>query len=452
METAEIETGASATGPAIQNGAMMPGFGNYVSTEAVAGVLPVGRNSPQRTRFGLHVEVISGSAFTVRRAENRRVWLYRLMPSAQHGRFEAYAGGQGIHTAPFPNLDLPPDRLRWDSFPVPDVPTDFVDGIVTFGGNGDIANGAGVGIHMYAANVSMEKKIFSSSDGELLIIPQQGRMIVTTEQGRFTLEPLQIGLIPRGLKFKVELLDSVARGYICENYGEMFRLPELGPIGTAGLANLRDFETPVAWFEDREEPHLHVQKFQGRLWSATIGHSPFDVVGWHGNLAPYRYDLRRFNAINTVSFDHPDPSIYTVLTSPSESPGTANCDFVIFPPRWMVAEDTFRPPWFHRNVMSEFMGLIQGVHDAKAKGFDPGGASLHNCMTAHGPDRESAEKATVAELAPHKVKDTLAFMLESRHVIRPTRWALETELLQKDYDACWQGFARGRVPDGENRR
>jgi homogentisate 1,2-dioxygenase len=373
--------------------------------------------------------------------------MYRMMPAAEHGKFARYEGSSDMRTAPFPNLDLPPDRLRWDTLPLPTTPTDFIDGFVTFGGNGNVAAGVGVGIHMYAANKSMGKKVFSSSDGELLIVPQQGRLLVTTELGRFDLEPLQIAVIPRGLKFKIDLHDEAARGYVCENYGEMFRLPELGPIGTAGLANIRDFETPVAWFEDNTEQHLHVQKFQGRLWATTIAQSPFDVVAWHGNLAPYRYDLRRFNAINTVSFDHPDPSIFTCLTSPSEFPGTANCDFVVFPPRWMVAEDTFRPPWFHRNVMSEYMGLIQGVHDAKAKGFDPGGASLHNCMTAHGPDRESTEKGAVADLAPYKAKDTLAFMLESRHVFQMTEWALNTPLLQSDYDACWQGFTRAEIKD-----
>lgn len=442
----ETDTGINADNMAA--GAMLPGFGNYISTEAIAGALPIGRNSPQRPRFGLHVEVISGSAFTVRRSDNRRSWLYRMMPSAEHGRFSRYRGADLLHAAPFPNSDLPPDRLRWDALPFPASPTDFVDGLVTFGGNGDVAAGTGVGIHIYAANASMGTKVFSSSDGELLIVPQHGRLAVTSEMGRFELEPLQVALIPRGVKFKIELRDGEARGYVCENYGEMFRLPELGVIGTSGLANLRDFETPSAWFEDRREPHLHIQKFQGRLWATETTHSPFDVVGWHGNLAPCRYDLRRFNAINTVSFDHPDPSIFTVLTSPSEAPGTANCDFVIFPPRWMVAEDTFRPPWFHRNVMSEFMGLIQGVHDAKAEGFVPGGASLHNCMTAHGPDKHSTEGASSAELAPRKVQDTMAFMFESRHVIQLTEWATRTPLLQADYDACWRGFRRAELPWG----
>ena len=246
----------------------------------------------------------------------------------------------------------------------------------------------------------------------------------------------------------MELPAGPARGYVCENYGALFRLPDLGPIGSNGLANARDFETPVAAFEDSDAPTQIVQKFMGALFATTIDHSPFDVVAWHGNLAPCRYDLQRFNTINTVSFDHPDPSIFTVLTSPSDTPGTANCDFVIFPPRWMVAEGTFRPPWFHRNVMSEFMGLIEGAYDAKAGGFAPGGASLHNCMAGHGPDRASYEKAVAADLQPHKIDQTMAFMFESRHVICPTRFATESPLCQLDYDDCWSNFAKARLPDG----
>jgi len=276
-------------------------------------------------------------------------------------------------------------------------------------------------------------------------VPQQGILTIVTELGRFEIAPLQIALIPRGLRFRVELAGP-SRGYIAENYGLPFRLPDLGPIGANGLANPRDFETPVAWYEDKDEAHEVVQKFQGRLWTTTLDHSPFDVVAWHGNLAPWRYDLTRFNTINTVSFDHPDPSIFTVLTSPSEHLGTANCDFVIFPPRWMVAEHTFRPPWFHRNVMSEYMGLIKGAYDAKEGGFAPGGASLHNQMAGHGPDRASYEKAVAAELKPHKIEGTMAFMFESRWVIRPTRWAVESPLCQLDYDDCWAGFDKAQLP------
>jgi homogentisate 1,2-dioxygenase len=291
----------------------------------------------------------------------------------------------------------------------------------------------------------MQGRVFCDADGELLIVPQQGALRLATELGRLEVAPGEIAVLPRGVRFRVEL-DGPARGYVCENYGAPFRLPELGPVGANGLANARDFLHPVAWFEDRDEPTEVVQKFQGGLWAMTLDHSPLDVAAWHGNLAPCKYDLSRFNAINTVSYDHPDPSIFTVLTSPSEVQGVANCDFVIFPPRWMVAEHTFRPPWFHRNIMSEFMGLVHGAYDAKAGGFAPGGASLHNCMAGHGPDRASYEKAIATELAPHKIEDTMAFMFESRWVIRPTRFAIETPLVQLDYDDCWEGFAKARVP------
>jgi homogentisate 1,2-dioxygenase len=286
----------------------------------------------------------------------------------------------------------------------------------------------------------MRDRVFFNADGELLIVPQEGALRLATELGLVEVSPGEIALIPRGVRFRVDLPDSRARGYVCENYGQPFRLPELGPIGANGLANARDFLSPIAWFEDNATSTEVVQKFQGGLWSTRLDHSPLDVVAWHGNLAPCKYDLSRFNAMNSVSFDHPDPSIFTVLTSPSEIAGVANCDFVIFPPRWVVAEETFRPPWFHRNVMSEFMGLIRGQYDAKAEGFIPGGASLHNSMSAHGPDKASYDKAVATELAPQKLTDTLAFMFESRWVLRPT--ALAAHAAQADYDACWSGFEK----------
>ncbi len=421
-----------------------PGFGNHVATEAVAGALPIGRNSPQRVPFGLYAEQLSGTAFTAPRAENRRSWLYRLRPAAQHAAFVRYDGAPLLKSAPFDECAPSPNRLRWDPLPYPDTSTDWVDGLVSYGGTGNVAEQTGVGIHMYAATRDMDRAFFSA-DGEMLIVPQEGALRIDTELGRIDVAPLQIALIPRGVRFRIALTDGRARGYVCENYGALFRLPDLGPIGANGLASPRDFETPDAWYEDVEGEHELVQKFQGGLWTTRLDHSPFDVVAWHGNLAPCRYDLTRFNTINTVSFDHPDPSIFTVLTAPSDTPGTANCDFVIFPPRWMVAEDSFRPPWFHRNVMSEFMGLITGAYDAKEGGFAPGGASLHNQMNGHGPDQASYEKAVAADLKPHQITDTMAFMFETRHVVRPTRWASETPTMQLDYDDVWLGFAKGKV-------
>jgi homogentisate 1,2-dioxygenase len=290
----------------------------------------------------------------------------------------------------------------------------------------------------------MDRRVVVNADGELLIIPQQGEIELQTELGRLTLAPGWIGLVPRGLKFRVVLLDSEARGYVAENYGSPFRLPDLGPIGANGLASARDFEVPIAWFEDRDEEVEVVQKYLGRLWVTTLDHSPLDVVAWHGNYAPSRYELARFNTIGTVSFDHPDPSIFTVLTSPSNVAGRANADFVIFPPRWMVAEDTFRPPWFHRNVMSEAMGLITGQYDAKAEGFGPGGLSLHNLMSGHGPDLESWRKASEAELKPAKIDGAMAFMVETCWPYRLTQFALDHA--QPDYDQAWAGFPKAKLP------
>ena len=423
----------------------MTGFGNHFASEAVAGALPVGRNSPQKPPFGLYAEQFSTSAFTAPRADNRRSWLYRIRPMAEHAPFAPLGGFDQLRTAPFTG-PVTPNRLRWN--PLPDNrDADWLEGLVTYAGNGDVGACSGIAIHLYAAGRSMERRAVQDSDGELLIVPQQGTLHISTELGRMEVSPGHIALIPRGLRFAIAL-DGPSSGYVCENYGAPFVLPGLGPIGANGLANPRDFETPQAWFEERDEEFEIVQKFQGRLWRTVIDHSPFDVVAWHGNSAPCRYDLARFNTIGTVSFDHPDPSIFTVLTSPSEIPGTANCDFVIFPPRWMVAEDTFRPPWFHRNVMSEFMGLIHGVYDAKeGGGFEPGGASLHNQMNGHGPDAESHRRASEADLKPVKLDDTLAFMFESRWVIRPTSAAMELPGLQADYDECWHGFEKAKLPE-----
>jgi len=424
----------------------MPGFASHFETEAVLGALPVGRNSPQKVPYGLYAEQLSGTAFTAPRHQNRRSWLYRIRPSADHGPYHLYPTASAWQTAPFDNVAANPNRLRWNPLPSPVHPTDFVDGIFTYALNGDAGAGLGIGIHGYAINRSMCDRVLFNADGELLIVPEQGKLVLATEMGSLALEPQQIAVIPRGVRFRVDLLSDAARGYVCENYGGLFQLPELGPIGSNGLANARDFQTPVAAFEDTPGPCEIIQKYQGRLWTTMLDHNPLDVVAWHGNLAPYRYDLRRFCAMNTVSFDHPDPSIFTVLTAPSDTPGTANVDFVIFPPRWMVAEDTFRPPWFHRNVMSEFMGLIHGAYDAKADGFVPGCASLHNQMSSHGPDRVSYESAVAAHLKPHKIEDTMAFMFESRMAIRPTRAAMESLTLQAGYDQCWAGFEPAGLP------
>jgi homogentisate 1,2-dioxygenase len=426
----------------------LSGFGAHHESEAVAGALPAGQNSPQRTALGLFAEQISGTAFTAPRSANLRSWMYRLRPSAMHKPFRRVGEGE-VRTAPCREAECSPNRLRWGPMPMPDAPTDFLAGLATFATCGDARAQHGAGAHLYAFNRSMEeRRFFYDADGELLIVPQEGTLDLATEFGALRVSPGEIAVVPRGVKFRVVIQGAGARGYACENYGAPLRLPELGPIGSNGLANPRDFLAPTAAYEDRDAPTEVIAKFAGHFWSAAFDHSPLDVVAWHGNYYPYKYDLARFNTINTVSFDHPDPSIFTVLTSPSDTPGTANLDFVIFPPRWMVAEHTFRPPWFHRNVMSEFMGLVKGQYDAKKEGFVPGAASLHNCMSAHGPDAASYEGAVNADLKPHYLAGTLAFMFESRYVFEPTAFALASPALDKDYDAAWNGFEKALTGSG----
>jgi homogentisate 1,2-dioxygenase len=411
------------------------GFCNDFATEALPGALPEMRNSPQRCAYGLYAEQLSGTAFTVPRHASRRSWLYRIRPAAVHGAYR-----RAVHqrlAAHFDVAGVSPNQLRWSPLPIPSEPLDLIDGLVTIAGTATGTH-AGCAIHWYVANRSMQSRYFSNSDAEMLIVPQSGSLRIATELGILELEPLEIAVIPRGVRFRVELQGSAARGYVCENFGAALRLPDLGPIGSNGLARSRDFQTPVAAFEDLEGEFELLTKFMGTLWSAPIRHSPLDVVAWHGTNAPYKYDLRRFNTIGSVSYDHPDPSLFLVLQSQSDTPGVDDLDFVIFPPRWLAMTDTFRPPWFHRNVASEFMGLIDGRYDAKEEGFLPGGASLHNCMSAHGPDAATVEKASRADTSvPDFIGETMAFMFETRAVLCPTAAALQLPELQPDYQQCW---------------
>jgi len=423
-----------------QNGLRyMSGFGNQFATEAVAGTLPEGRNSPQRAPHGLYAELLSGSAFTAPRGENRRTWMYRKMPSAAQARFRKILVPDW-QSAPFTKVETEANRFRWSPWGLPTTAVDFIDGMTTVAANGATDAQTGCAAHVYTVNKSMGQRYLINIDAEMLIVPQSGALRLRTELGVIDVRPNEIAVIPRGVHFAVDIHEAQARGYVCENYGQPFRLPELGPIGSNGLANHRDFLTPVAAFESTVGDHTVVRKFLGNFYSGVQQWSPLDVVGWHGNLAPYKYDLANFMVIGTVSFDHPDPSIYTVLTSPSHLHGTANCDFVIFPPRWLVGEDTFRPPWFHRNIMSELMGLVHGAYDAKAEGFVPGGVSIHNCMMPHGPDAQTFEKASAADLAPHKLDNTMAFMFESCSIWQVAPSAMAAPNRQQNYDSCWTGF------------
>ena len=416
------------------------GFGSYFDTEAISGALPIGQNSTQKPNLGLYAEQFSSTAFTMPRHKNLHTWLYRIHPAVKMGKFTKKLENKNWHSSPLNNI-TPPNAIRWNRLEGLSEKKDFIDGLTTFAANGDVTNLSGAAIHIYQANISMQR-FFYNADGEMLIVPESGKLLIKTELGVLELEPLEIAVIPRGIRFQVLLLEANAYGYVCENYGALFQLPELGPIGSNGLANVRDFCVPVAAFEDITADFTLVCKFEGNIWETKIDHSPFDVVAWHGNCAPYKYDLRKFNTIGSISYDHPDPSIFTVLTSPTDTIGLANIDFVIFPPRFMVAENTFRPPWYHRNIMSEFMGLIEGQYDAKPNGFACGGASLHNRMVPHGPDAEACVMAMREKLEPKYYANTMAFMFESSKTWRVTEFALNNESYQQDYTDCWSNIPK----------
>lgn len=424
----------------------IPGFNGYHQSEAEHGALPKYQNSPQKPPMGLYAEQINGSAFTTAREQTKLTWCYRTRPSAAHEPFVEYNHPSWL-SPPFNTISQAPNQYRWSPDKPSSLSTNFIDSIKTLAGYGSPQSLQGASTSTFIATKSMsdDNTYFSNNDGELLIVLQEGDILVTTELGLLQATTdnnnSDIIVIPRGIRFKVDLISTQARGYICENFGQPLQLPELGPIGANGLAHSRHFLYPKAYYEHNKisnSTYKWLCKYQGKLWQTKLDYSPCNVVAWHGNFAPYKYNLNLFNTINTVSYDHPDPSIFTVLTSPSGLPGVANIDFVIFPPRWMVAEKTFRPPYFHKNIMSEFMGLIRGIYDAKQDGFLPGGASLHNRMCGHGPDYDTVIAAEEANLAPQKYKDTLAFMFESNMAWDVTEYALNTELLQKDYYKCWQ--------------
>jgi homogentisate 1,2-dioxygenase len=421
----------------------MPGFGNEFETEALPGALPQGQNSPQKCAYGLYAEQLSGTAFTAPRGQNERTWCYRIRPSVKHtGRFVKVAVP---HWKSAPHV-LPDvislGQYRWNPVPHADEPLTWISGMRTVTTAGDVNTQTGMASHIYLVTRSMQDEYFCSADGELLVVPQEGRLRFCTELGVIDVAPKEIALIPRGLVYRVEVLEGPARGFVCENYGRKFTLPDRGPIGANCMANPRDFKTPVAAFEDREVPSVLTLKWCGQFHETRIGHSPLDVVAWHGNYAPCKYDLTTYSPVGAILFDHPDPSIFTVLTAPSEMAGTANIDFVLFRERWMVAENSFRPPWYHKNVMSELMGNIYGVYDAKPNGFAPGGLSLHNCMLPHGPDHAAFEGASNADLKAEKLDQTMSFMFETRFPQHLTEWAAVSAPLQQDYIGCWDGLEK----------
>jgi len=423
--------------------AYMSGFGNDFETEVLPGALPQGMNSPQKVNYGLYGEQLSGTAFTAPGHQNERTWCYRIRPSVRHqGRFSRITLPLW-KSAPHVIEDVTSlGQYRWDPVPHSDEPLTWLTGMRTMTTAGDVNTQTGMASHVYLVTQSMQDAYFYSADGELLVVPQEGRLRFATELGVLEVGPQEIAIIPRGLVYRVEVLEGPARGFVCENYGQKFTLPGRGPIGANCMANRRDFKTPVAAYEDREVPSTLTVKWCGQFHQCDIAQSPLDVVAWHGNYAPVKYDLRTYCPVGAILFDHPDPSIYTVLTAPSGLEGTANIDFVLFRDRWNVAENTFRPPWYHKNVMSELMGNIHGQYDAKPKGFVPGGISLHNCMLPHGPDRAAFEAASNADLAPQKLENTMSFMFETRFPQHLTEFAARSAPLQDDYVDCWNGLDR----------
>ena len=419
----------------------MPGWANDFETEALPGALPQGMNSPQKCNYGLYGEQLSGTAFTANPPE--RTWTYRIRPSVKH-------------SAHYERIDLPywksaPNvidgvaslgQYRWNPLPYTDKELTWLTGMRTMTTAGDVNTQDGMAAHIYLVNQSMQDAYFFSADSELLIVPQEGRLRFCTELGTIDLVPKEIAIISRGLVYRVEVIEGPCRGFVCENYGQKFDLPRRGPIGANCLANPRDFKAPVAAFEDRDVPSTLTVKWCGQFHETKIGQSPLDVVAWHGNYAPYKYDLRNYCPVGAILFDHPDPSIFTVLTAPSGVQGTANIDFVLFRERWMVAENTFRPPWYHKNIMSELMGNIYGQYDAKPQGFVPGGMSLHNMMLPHGPDREAFEKASNADLGPSKVDRTMSFMFETRFPQHLTNFAGKEAPMQDNYIDCWDSLEK----------
>jgi homogentisate 1,2-dioxygenase len=423
----------------------LSGFGNFFASEAIANSLPKDQNNPQKVPHGLYAEQLSGDAFTAAYKNNHRTWLYRIHPSVKQGEFVPYQQTNWL-TPPFAEL-TPPTAMRWLPLPYPQEQKDFIDSLITYAGHGSVRQRSGAAIHLYAATTSMVDRYFYNADGDFLIVPQEGSLLLKTELGQLQVGPMEIALIPRGLKFQVQLLQEKARGYVCENFGAAFEIPNKGLIGPNALAEARHFLAPMAHYEDQAGELTLLTKFDGHLWAAPLKHSPLDVIAWHGNYAPYKYDLRLYTTVYSVTWDHTDPSIFTVLSAPSTQPGVSNVDFVIFPPRWLVMENTMRLPYFHRNTMSEYMGLITGSYDAKTtasktSGFLPGGGSLHNCMTPHGPDANAYAEALQKNLQPEFYQNTLAFMFESFYTWQISAFAHKTETRDADYLKCWQDLPK----------
>lgn len=419
------------------------GFNGFSQSEALPGALPRRQNSPQHPPYGLYPELLSGSAFTVPRTCNRYSWLYRIRPSVRHGApdHEHFVHPTWV-SPPFSHV-CPPVQYHFRPSPPVQEGVDFIDGSITMAAHGSPVAQDGCSANTYSASASMSssRRFLRNIDADILILPQEGALDIRTEFGNLRVGPWELAIVQRGMTCQINLADGteLAKGYFLENFGDQFVIPDLGPIGiSSGLAHPRHFIAPEACFEEEEGDFQLVTKAEGHLFRSSLSYSPLDVVAWYGNFTPYKYDMRLFMAINTVTHDHPDPSIGTVLSSYTGKPGLANVDFVIFPPRWMVGEGTFRPPWFHRNYMSEFMGFIQGSYDAKPDVMAPGACTIHNKFRPHGPDATAVAKGTAADVSkPDRYSGSLAFMWETRLAWHPTEWAL-AHLHNTPYPLCWE--------------
>ena len=416
------------------------GFANAFESEALPDALPRDQNSPRLSAYGLYAEQINATGFVARREHNRRSWVYRIRPAAQHSKLEPL--DHPTYRQDF-DLDNPePNLSGWAPLPMPDSPTDFVDGIYTLGGSGGAEVRRGFAVHLYVANRSMENRSFYNADGEMLLVPQQGKLTLQTESGVLDVDPGMVAIIPRGLKFSVLLREDHARGYIGEVFGRSFHLPERGPVGANGLADSRHFRAPVAYHENRLVPGYSITaKFCGKLFGATQDYSPYDVVAWHGDYTPYVYELRHFSPVINGRMDHADPSIFSVLTAPLDEEGANNLDFVFFPPRWDVSEGTFRPPFFHRNAVTEINGIIRDPAGYKAP-FYSGGCFITPAMTAHGIRAGGVEgflsMSDEAADRPHRFRDnSMWFQFETVLPFYLTSWAKKAGQRIDDWHHIW---------------
>ncbi|KAH9874017.1 hypothetical protein IAQ61_004645 [Plenodomus lingam] len=409
------------------------GWGNRHQSEVIPGTLPVAQNNPQEVRFGLYTEGITYSAFAAPRAHNYSTYMYRCRPAAAHNGyvpFESKSNIQNCFLSLNPKVATLPEQAEWRPFPLPkeEEKIDFANGLHTLAGSGDPNIREGLALYVYMINSSMERRAFCNADGDFLICAQLGTLDIVTEMGKIFLQPGEICVIQRGIRFCMNLAPDtkVARGYITEVWGSMWELPDLGPLGGHGLANPRDFLYPVAAIDD----NLHVDwqivnKINGELVAIQQDHSPFDLVAWHGNVVPYKYDLTKFSSQNSTSIDHTDPSIFTVLTAKSRDPLTPLADFLWFGPRWDVATNTFRLPYFHRNSASEFLACLYGQGLGRSDDFQPGGGSFEGGHTPHGGFHEGYQHGMrIHESQPEKIlTEQLTIMIESSRLFLWTEWA-----------------------------